>query len=76
MNNNTDNNLDYDVNMKKAKHKMTLEEAIQHCYEVSKCADNCDCSKEHLQLAEWLEELQERRSMSQECEVVDRKQNQ
>lgn len=41
---------------------MTLDEAIKHCHEVAeKCECNCECGKEHLQLAEWLEELQERR---------------
>lgn len=39
---------------------MTLDEAIKHCREVAdkKCDD---CGKEHLQLAEWLEELKENR---------------
>ena len=35
---------------------MTLEEAIIHCKEKA-CGDT-ECSKEHLQLAIWLEELQ------------------
>ena len=37
---------------------MTIEEAIQHCYEVANGKGNqCDeCRKEHLQLAKWLEE--------------------
>ncbi len=35
---------------------MTIEEAVRHCYEVAE--NNCtDCGKEHLQLAEWLREL-------------------
>ena len=34
---------------------MTLDEAIQHCYEKAR---GCDaCANEHLQLALWLEEL-------------------
>ena len=69
----------YDVNMKGVKPKMTLEEAIQRCYEISKRADNYACSKELLQLAEWLEELQERRKqerrrMWQEGTIVNTKQ--
>lgn len=55
----------YGVNTTRSNHKMTLEEAIQHCYEISKRADNYACSKELLQLAEWLEELQERRKQEQ-----------
>lgn len=35
---------------------MTLNEAIQHCYDVAK--GKCDsCGEDHLQLAKWLEEL-------------------
>lgn len=39
---------------------MTLEEAIRHCKET---ADRCqdECGEEHRQLAEWLQELQDRR---------------
>lgn len=67
------------VNMAKANYKMTLEEAIQRCYEISNRADNYACRKELLQLAEWLEELQERRKQErrriwQEGTVVDTKQ--
>ena len=51
--------------LKKLNHKMTLEEAIQKCYEISKRADNYACGKELVQLAEWLEELQERRKQEQ-----------
>ena len=40
---------------------MTLDEAIHHCYEQAKALsdDNksCECAKEHIQLAMWLEEL-------------------
>lgn len=39
---------------------MTIAEAIEHCIEKSK-STNCKCAKEHLQLAEWLIELQELR---------------
>lgn len=41
---------------------MTLDEAIQHCKEVAENTTCVDCKKEHLQLAEWLEELKKRRS--------------
>ena len=35
---------------------MTVDEAIQHCYDVAnKLCD--ECGEEHLQLAKWLEEL-------------------
>lgn len=36
---------------------MTLDEAIEHCYEKANEISKCECSKEHLQLAQWLEEL-------------------
>lgn len=41
---------------------MNIDEAIKYCYEFaeSKCDD---CEKEHLQLAHWLEELKESRSL-------------
>ena len=35
----------------------TLDEAILHCYEKAGQMPLCDCSKEHIQLAQWLEEL-------------------
>lgn len=39
---------------------MTLDEAIQHCYDVAN--KGCDeCAEEHLQLAKWLEELKRHR---------------
>lgn len=41
---------------------MTLDEAIQHCKEVAENTTCAGCKKEHLQLAEWLEELKKRRS--------------
>lgn len=34
---------------------MTLDEAIEHCEEKSKCGTAC--GMEHKQLAEWLKEL-------------------
>ncbi len=38
---------------------MELKEAIVHCDEIIKKMDNCDCRKEHEELKEFLEELQE-----------------
>lgn len=35
--------------------KLTLEEAIEHCYEKAQCGTAC--GNDHLQLARWLEEL-------------------
>lgn len=39
---------------------MTLDEAIEHCIEKSKCLNN-ECELEYKQLAEWLKELKEYR---------------
>lgn len=45
---------------------MTIEEAIKHAEEVadkySATFPNCDCAKEHRQLATWLKELLEYKS--------------
>lgn len=41
-----------------SKEHFTLDDAIAHCYEVSKKKDICkECADEHLQLAKWLKEL-------------------
>ena len=40
---------------------MTLDEAIIHAREVAAQLGCCECADEHRQLAEWLEELRERR---------------
>lgn len=41
--------------------RMTLDEAISHAEDVAAtCCDNCRA--DHLQLAEWLKELKERRA--------------
>ena len=40
---------------------MTLEEAIKHCEE--KACGNTECVNEHKQLAEWLKELQQMKSL-------------
>lgn len=36
---------------------MTLDEAIQHCEEVSRDCNNAQCSMDHMQLRQWLLEL-------------------
>ena len=41
---------------------MNLDDAIAHCKEVAENTTCVDCKEEHLQLAEWLEELKKRRS--------------
>ncbi len=61
---------------------MTIDEAIKHCKEKQKklneqacsadmtekeAADCFECAKEHLQLATWLEELQEWRKLKAVC---------
>lgn len=43
---------------------MTLDEAIQHCEEKSKCGTAC--GMEHKQLAEWLKEL---KNLREEYEI-------
>lgn len=40
---------------------MSLEEAIKHALEVASEASCDKCKEEHLQLAAWLQELQEYR---------------
>lgn len=43
--------------------QMTLDEAIKHCTEAANRTDTCaDCRAEHMQLANWLRELKEKRS--------------
>lgn len=37
---------------------MTLQEAIDHALKKANQLGNCECANEHLQLAEWLKELQ------------------
>lgn len=41
---------------------MTLDEAIEHALEKSQ--GDCACSKNHAQLAEWLQELKALRNLS------------
>lgn len=37
---------------------MTLKEAIVHCEEKAEELGQCSCAEEHIQLANWLKELQ------------------
>ena len=37
---------------------MTIEQAIEHCEEVATHCGIKECEEEHLQLADWLKELQ------------------
>lgn len=51
---------------------MTLTEAIAHCKEKSVDPNLCfNCQQDHAQLAEWLEELQDRRYLSAEWKYID-----
>ena len=43
---------------------MTLDEAIDHCKQVAESCFWPGCAADHRQLAEWLEELKERREYS------------
>ena len=46
---------------------MEIEEAIKHCREVASNQNTCkECSNEHLQLLEWLVELQQLREFRKE----------
>ena len=49
---------------------MTLDEAIKHNEEIADSYNNtvpdCDCAKEHRQLAKWLRELKAYRKMYRE----------
>lgn len=55
--------------------EMTIQEAIKHAREVADkkykegflcCANSVECAKEHEQLAEWLEELQQYKAIETE----------
>lgn len=51
---------------------MTLDEAIDHSKELSEDQSVCeDCREEHKQLAEWLEELNEYKSIFEEEHQFD-----
>lgn len=48
---------------------MTLEEAIDHALKVASEPDACGrCKSEHLQIAAWLQELQEYRKRDRKIE--------
>ena len=49
--------------------EMTLEEAIDHCYEQSQCGTAC--GNDHLQLARWLSELKELREENKKLREVN-----
>ena len=42
---------------------MTIDEAIEHCKEKARFCSIKKCADEHLQLAEWLEELKKLRKL-------------
>jgi len=54
---------------------MTLEEAIEHSEQVADSYNNtvpdCDCAKQHRQLAEWLKELKYYRENGEEFETFN-----
>jgi len=54
---------------------MTLEEAIEHSEQVADSYNNtvpdCDCAKQHRQLAEWLKELKYYREEWEEFETFN-----
>lgn len=35
----------------------TIEDAIEHCHDVIKTCNNKECAIDHIQLANWLNEL-------------------
>lgn len=49
---------------------MTLDEAIVHCKE--KVCDNSECSNQHKQLAEWLEELKNYRKTAENKHIENK----
>lgn len=52
---------------------MELEEAIDHAKQKAKELGDCECAKDHLQLAEWLEELKLMRSVNGACDFCKEK---
>lgn len=52
---------------------MTIDEAIVHARDVAENRDDicAECRQEHKQLAEWLEELKEKRKMLDEKILLD-----
>lgn len=56
----------------------SLKEAIKHCYDIAKNQCGNLCGKDHIQLAKWLEELQEYRkigTVEEVREAVDKQEN-
>lgn len=52
---------------------MTLDEAIVHAREVAASLGDCsECAKDHVQLAEWLEELRKLREAERWIPVSER----
>lgn len=49
----------------------SLKEAIKHCYDIAKNQCGNLCGKDHIQLAEWLKELQEYRNIGTVEEVKE-----
>ena len=43
--------------------RLTLNEAIEHCYEKTDCSE---CGQQHEQLAKWLEELKEYKDLEEQ----------
>lgn len=60
--------------MNKEEKKMDIDEAIKHCKEQAQVCSIKECAEDHLQLAEWLEELKFLRTQftltAEEVEVV------
>ena len=48
---------------------MSLDEAIRHCQERA-VADCSECAREHLQLAEWLEELKSYKALEEQGKLL------
>lgn len=55
--------------------RMTINEAIEHCNEKTDCSE---CGQQHMQLAEWLNKLQEYKDAEEQglllrlpCKIVD-----
>lgn len=48
-----------------------LQDAIDHCYEVAKDQCGNKCGNEHIQLAKWLEDLQDFYELKQKGKLVE-----
>lgn len=49
---------------------MKPKEAIRHCYEIAEKQCDSKCGKDHIQLAKWIEELQQYRKMESKLKEV------